>query len=409
MTQAIAQSIPAHVPPELVFDWNHFSSAGMLPSPGNDPYAAMRELHKGPRIFYSPHYGRFDTGYWVVTRAEDMRKILQDSASFSSKVIAGFSLLLGETWDMIPLEVDPPNHEKYRALLNPLFTPKRMNEMSKGVRDVVIELIEGFKANKRCEFVEDFGRRFPVRIFMQLMGIPLSDYETILRWEDQILHSPDMDERVKGACAIRDYLVAALQDRKAHPQDDLFTVISNAQIEGRPITDTEALSMSLFLFVAGLDTVASSLGFQFAWLAQNPEAQTYLRENPDRIPTAVEELIRAFSVVITSRKVVKDVEIGGVLMKAGDVVSLPLGLGNYDPAAFDNADQIDLQRSPNLHIGFTVGPHRCLGSNLARREIVLAVEEWVNRVPNFRLAKGTLPVARSGAVMGVDELQLEWD
>jgi len=403
------QNIPAHVPPELVKQWNNFTSPGMAAAAGNDPYAAMRELLSGPRIFYSPVSGRLDTGNWVVTRAEDMRRILQDSASFSSKAIAGFSHLLGETWDMIPLEVDPPAHEKFRAVLNPLFTPKRINEMSVKVRATAVELIEGFQRDKHCEFVEAFGRRFPVLIFMQLMGIPLEDYHRILDWEDQILHSTDMEVRVKGAHAIAAYLEEMLAARKQEPQDDLFTIIANAVVEGRPMTDTECLSMSLFLFVAGLDTVASSLGYQFAWLAQHPQAQIYLRENPDRIPTAVEELIRAFSVVITSRKVVRDVEVGGVLMKAGDSVSLPLGLANYDPEAFANADQIDLTRSPNLHIGFTVGPHRCLGSSLARREIILAVEEWTQRIPNFRLAEGKAPVARGGAVMGVDELRLVWD
>jgi cytochrome P450 len=409
MSQALNGNIPAHVPPELVHNWNQFNSPGMLPAPGNDPYEVIKDLQKQPRVFYALQTGRMVSGNWVVTRADDMRRILTDTDTFSSRAIAGFSQLLGESWDMIPLEVDPPDHAKYRMLLNPLFTPKRINEMTDKMRAVTIELIENVREQQHCEFIEAFARRFPVRIFMQLMGMPDADYDMILDWEHEILHADDIEVRMHGAQSIRVYLLELLADRQRAPRDDMLSLIANGSVENRPLTQTEQLSTALFLFVAGLDTVASTLGFHFRYLAEHPQVQQQLRDHPEQIPAAVEELMRVFSVVVTSRKVIRDVKIAGVQMKAGDVVSLPLGAANYDPAAFDNPGEINLQRSPNLHMGFTVGPHRCIGSNLARRELALAIEEWTRRVPNFRPAPGHPPIARGGAVFGVDELQLVWD
>lgn len=408
-TTAPASGVPAHVPPELVRNFSHFTSPGMLPEPGACPYRTMQKLHEEPRIFYAPAEGRMLSGNWVITRAEDQRRILQDTDTFSSYQIAGFAQLLGESWGMIPLEIDPPDHAKWRTLLNPLFTPRRIEQMTNGIRDVAVELIEEIRAQKRCEFVQDFARRFPVRIFMQLMGLPLKDYGRIMAWEEEILHSPDMNVRVRGAQSIRVYLEELMAESERNPNDSLMSYVCNGSVEGRPLEQWEKLSICLFLFVAGLDTVASSLGYQFRYLAQHPEVQTLLRNEPERIPTAVEELIRAFSVVVTSRKVTQDVEVGGVQLKKGDVVSLPLGLANYDPEAFDRAAEVDLGRTPNRHLGFTVGPHRCIGSNLARKELVVAIEEWTQRIPNFRVVPGTEPIARGGAVFGVDRLELVWD
>jgi cytochrome P450 len=406
-------AIPAHVPAELVREFSHMSSPGMLPEPGACPFRKIQGLYDGPRIYWCPPIDRMLEGNWVITRSEDMRAILRDPETFSSRGIAGFSHLLGETWDMIPLEVDPPDHQKYRTFLNPLVDPGRIMAMADSIRSVCVELIEDINQKGSCEFIGDFARRFPVRIFMQLMGMPLQDYHTILKWEDMILHSPDMEVRIEGAHAIRDYLVRLLEAREARPgpvrpEDDLLTHIAKGEVEGRPMTATEQLSTSLFLFVAGLDTVASALGYIFRYLATHPDQQRWLREDTGRIPTAMEELYRAFAVVVTSRRVTRDVEIAGVQIKQGDSVSLPLALANYDPEAVPKAAEIDLERRPNAHATFSLGPHRCLGTHLARKEVAIAVEEWLRRMPGLRLVPGTEAVARGGAVFGVDEMHLAW-
>lgn len=406
---SVNAEIPAHVPPELVRPFSHMASEGMLPAPGACPYRTLQQLYRGPRIFYSPPLGRMLEGNWVLTRNEDIRYVLTHADIFSSKGIAGFSHLLGESWDMIPLEVDPPDHTRYRQFLGPLFSPGRVNTLEASIAQSCSSLIDDIIRKDSCEFIEDFARRFPVRIFMTLLGLPLSDYEQILAWEEKILHSPDIAVRAEGARAIASYLQDLLQQRSVHPCDDLLTLIASADVSGARLTATEQLSVSLFLFVAGLDTVASALGYIFRYLAEHPQQQTWLREDASRLPAAVEELLRAYAVVITSRRVTRDVEVGGVRMKAGDSVSVPLALANYDSDAIDSASELQLARHPNRHLTFSSGPHHCLGAHLARKEIITAVSQWLQRLPNFRVQEGTQPIARGGAVFGVDLLHLDWD
>jgi cytochrome P450 len=405
----VNSEIPSHVPPELVKAFSHISSPGMLPAPGACPYKAIQQLHDGPDIFYSPGLGRMLEGNWVVTRNKHMLEILSNSTNFSSKGTAGVSHLLGESWDMIPLEIDPPNHAKYRKFLNPLFTLSRVEMMSDNISDICVQLIDDIQKKGECEFVGDFSRRFPVRVFMDLMGMPMEDYSTILSWEEKILHSSDIVVRIQGAREIQKYLSELLENRRISPKDDVLSMIATGEVGGEPMTELEQFSMSLFLFVAGADTVASTLGYIFRYLATHAQEQQWLLEDMTRIPVAVEEWLRVYSVVPTSRRVTHDIEVGGVLMKKGDLLSVPLALGNYDEEAFENAGEIKLDRNPNRHIAFTHGAHNCLGSKLARREIITAIEEWIQRMPNFRVPDDRPAVARGGAVFGVDEMHIVWD
>lgn len=410
-TDALAYStdIPAHVPPELVVQFSHLVSPAMFPTDGSNPYDALQQLHQGPRIYYTPAFGRMLAGNWVLTRNEDIRAVLTNPELFSSRGIAGFSHLLGESWDMIPLEVDPPQHTRYRQFLGPLFAPGRVHTMTGRIEAICAELVDEMAAQGECEFVRDFSRRFPVRVFMDLMGLPLADYTSIMDWEEKILHDPNIAVRAAGARAIRPYLEQLLRARSAQPQNDLLSLIAGTDVGGQRLSATEQLSLSLFLFVAGLDTVASALGYIYRYLALHPAQQQWLREDLRRLPDAIEELLRAHAVVVTSRFATRDTEVAGVFIKAGDAVSVPLALANFDSSAIPAAAEIQLDRNPNRHLTFSSGPHHCLGAHLARKEIQVAIAQWLVKIPDFRVKPHTIPRARGGAVFGVDELQLVWD
>ncbi len=398
------ETVPSHVPTERVVPYDMLRVSG----PRDDPFSVMHQFREKGPIFYTPVHFSNANGAWVLTRAEDIRAALQNPVLFSSKGVSGFSRLLGERWDMIPLELDPPSHTRFRALLNPLFAPNKIAKMQDGVRESCISLIEALKQKSDCEFMRDFGRPFPVLIFLQLMGLPAADFHQVLEWEDLLLQGKTLEVRVAAAAAIRDYLRELAQARREHPVDDLISFVVQARVDGEPLTDDEILGICYLLFVGGLDTVASSLGFYFKYLAENPKKQQLLRENNKLIPDAVEELLRIHSVVMVSRFVTEDTEFGGVAMKKGDCIAIYMTFASFDPEEIDQPEMVEFARSPNRHVAFSFGPHRCIGSHLARRELVIAIEEWVNRVPSFEIKPGADVRMHGGVVFGVDQLPLTW-
>lgn len=400
-SQAIA---PDHVPRHLIRDWN-FATA---PGAQRDPFRALSVLHDGPDIFWAPAV-RNNHAAWVVTRHELIREILQDPARFSSKAIAGFSRLLGETWDLIPLEKDPPDHGRYRTLMNPIFSPSRVALIEDTVTATAEALIEKMKAKGEAEFIDDFARPFPVTVFLSLMGLPLELTAKFLAWEDGLLHGKTMEARIAAAAAIKDYLQDMIAKRRAAPTDDLISFAVTGEVEGRRLDDEEVLGVCYLLFVGGLDTVASALGFAFKHLAEDAANQALLRSEPDLIPAAIEELLRAHSAVITSRFVTRDTEFHGVTMKAGECVALATGLAGRDGREFPDPHRIDFLRENLRHIAFSAGPHRCIGSHLARRELKIALDLFLTRIPPFRIKPGETPVTHATGVFGVDYLPIVWD
>lgn len=401
---AAVPPIPDHVPRELVTDFSFVNSPGM----STHPYETVAKLAQGPRILFNPCDDR-GRASWLLTRGEDLRTVLWNPEIFSSKGCAGFSALVGESWDMNPLELDPPEHTRYRNLLNPLFTPKRIDAMEKGVRDTAVALIDQLAGQKGCEFMEAFGRPFPITVFLRLMGLPLDLTPTFLEWEHGLLHHPDMAVKVQSAGEILAYLRGVAAERKGDTRDDLASFVANAELDGEPLSDDAVIGIYYLLFVGGLDTVAASIGFFFKYLATHPEEQAMLRAHPEKRAGAIEELLRAHSVVITRRRVMQDTELAGVTLKQGDWVTVPYMVAGLDPEDYPDPLELKLDRTPNRHMAFAFGPHRCIGSHLARREFKVAFEEWFERMPPFRLKAGSEPVVHGGGVFGVDRLELEWD
>jgi cytochrome P450 len=369
----------------------------------------VAKLHDGPRIIYSPvsHQDRAaaPVGAWVVTKAEDIRYVLQNPDIFTSA--APRSHAMGETWKLIPLELDPPEHGKFRTLLNPLFSPNRLKLLDDKIRDWAVELIGRLAGKSECDFIPAFAELYPVGIFLDLLELPRSDLPKFRDWANGIVH--DRAQRGAAMGKLKSFLEGVIAQRRVHPgNDDLVTFVTRMEIDGRPITDEEAMGICFLLFIGGLDTVVSSLSFQFRYLAENPDQQDRLRADASLIPDAVEELFRAFPVVTTSRFATCDTELAGVVIRKGDMVTTSTLLSTRDPDEFPNPNEIDLARRPNRHNAFSFGPHRCLGSHLARREIIIAMEEWMRRVPTFRIQPGAEIHALGGGVIGLDTLPLYW-
>lgn len=404
---ATAAPVPDHVPPGLVGSFNLFTAPGMVPTPMGDPHATTSLLHSGPPIFFAPGNTRNGEGTWVVVKAEDQRRVLQDGATFSSNRNI-FASALGESWPMIPLEIDPPEHGVWRSLLNPLLSPRRVMNLEPVVRQRAIDLIEAIKAKgTSSDVMEDFCLPFAVSIFLQFLGISSERLTEFVAWATDLLHGTP-EQRTAAARTIVAFLDDLRDLRRREPADDFMTYVTTAQIEGRPLTDLEVRGMAVLLFIAGLDTVAAAIGFDLYYLAQNVEQQTLLRAEPRRILLASEELLRAFPTVTPVRRATMDVELHGVTIRKGDLVACPSMTANRDPDEFPDPDNIILDREDNRHVAFAYGPHRCLGSHLARREIVIGLEEWLARIPNFTIKANTTPITHGGFVFGVEHLVLDW-
>jgi cytochrome P450 len=397
------EEIPAHVPAELLQDFPLHDAPGI----DSDPPRAMDALRDGRPIIYAPA-SRRGRGTWVIRSYDLLVEALQDYEIFSSDRYSGFSQLMGESWPMLPLEVDPPLHRPYRMLMNKVFAPSRMMQLEDGIAETVRELVDAVRPQGGCEFQTAFGMPLPTTVFLRLMGLPLDDAQTLLKWENLLLHGADMAERVEAATSIRNYLVGHIEDRTANPRDDVVSYLANSAPNGAPATADEKLGMCFVLYGAGLDTVAASLGFIFKFLAENQDKQAELRTRPDIRAKAIEEMLRANSMVAPGRWVAKDTVFHGVEMKKGDFVTLPTMFGNRDETLFDDPKTVDFDRGNVMrHIGFGSGAHNCLGSHLARRELKIALDAWMDHMPPFHLGNEP-PVTYGGSVFGVQSLTLAW-
>ena len=397
--------VPLHVPPHLVRSFDFWRDLA------DRPQERISRLHEGPRIFYSPdlhHPLRKAPGAWVVTRAADVRTVFGTPEIFSSQEYDSFASSIGEHWLLTPLEVDPPAHGKYRTLINPIFSPKRMVELEPQIRSWAIELIDAIAARGSCEFIGDFAKHFPTGIFIDMMGLPRNLLDRFVDWENRLLNGTSAQERLGALREILDYLRETIQARRAQPSDDVIGTIVRSEIDGRPLTDDEIVGITILLYSAGLDTVVNSLGFIFRFLAENPDLQALLRADSKAIPRHVEEMMRLFSPVTPQRIAVQDTELGGVQIKAGDLVTVSLAAASRDPEDIPDPARFDPQRNPNPHFGFGYGVHRCVGAQLARRDISIAIEEWLKRIPDFRIAPDAQIKAVGGSVLALDQLPLVW-
>ena len=369
-----------------------------------EEFSRLRELY---RPFFR---SSFRDGFWVFTDGEVIREGLQRADLFSSSSVDLHDPNPPYLW--IPEMLDPPVHTQWRQLLAPRFSPKAMAELEDRVRSRCAEFIDAFADRGSCDFLRDFAYRYPTTIFMEIMGLPVDGLEQFLAWEDAILHNPgddpDGSRALQAMTEVQAYFAELLEARRTEPRDDLATVSLSWRIDGEPIPQEDLLAWCLLMFMAGLDTVAIQLSYSFWHLATHDADRARIVAEPGLIPSAVEEFLRAYSFVPTQRKVTHDAEFHGCPVRAGEMVMFPIPAACRDPKLFPDPDQVILDRSPNNHFAFGAGPHRCLGSHLARRELRVALEEWHTRIPDYRLDPA-VAVVEHGGMFGIDSLALRWD
>lgn len=402
MASSPPRAIPAHVPEALVVDYDLYHG---------EKYATSGDLHEGLHnlgqqigqgIFWSPHSG----GHWMINDYEMLFEAARRPDLFSSTEMT--LPPVPEEPRLIPLFTDPPEHGIFRAPLMKLFTPGRMRALEPSIREFAAELIEDVADKGRCDFVEAISEMMPVIVFMKLMGMPLDGRQEFRGWTFDILS--DDDERRIGAYAnVAQLMHGLIEERRAEPRGDIITQLMELELQGRPVAYEEIQAYCLLLFIAGLDTVANSLSFSMNHMATHPELQNRLRADPGLIPEAVEEFFRRFGVPMPVRTATHDFDFHGAPIRKGERVLLMVPAANLDPKRFTDPFAFDMDRADKTHIGFHAGPHRCVGSHLARIEMEIFWEEWLKRMPNVRHDPDRPVVTRAGLTLAIQEMGLVWD
>jgi cytochrome P450 len=404
---------PPHVPDSLVYDFDLFNDPAFLA----EPHARLLDLARNaPPIFWSPRYG----GHWMVMSYEANFAAARQTESFSSELMPpemadALRQMLPpgspRVPSLVPIFVDPPAHAKYRMPLASVFSPKAADKLKGDIRALARELIGRIASEGRCEFMSAVAEPLPVQVFLKMMGLPLErmrEYRRLVR--EHMLGAADPPEKVhQRSWRILGAMRPTILDRKKDPKDDLISLLWNIQIDGRPVTEDEVEDFALLLFIAGLDTVMAAMGFSAYRLASDPELQDRLRADPGLIGEAKEETLRRYTFATIIRRVAKDLVFEGVEMKGNERLFLCLAGADLDPRHFPNPERYELEREDKVHIAFNAGPHRCLGSHLARLELQILYEELMAGLPRFRIDPENPPTYHGGHLIGHDALHLVWD
>lgn len=392
-------TIPAHVPAERVVDFDRFAG----PELGSCPHRRVSELfRRSPDIFYTPH----DRGHWVVAKAEVARDMLRQPEKFSSH--PRHNLANQRKPRTLPNQSDPPEHTHLRRIVNGFFSPAGVQALETDIRGLAVELIESVRARGSCEFVAEIAQIFPVVIFLRMAGAPLADRPILSAMADRFTRSPQVKDRLAALEDLAAYLQVLIEQRERQPADDLVSLVVQGTVEGRALDADEKIGMVTLLFLGGLDTVAATLSFFMGFLADHPGHYRQLVEAPALLPQAIEELMRVHGVAGTERGVTEDMHYAGVDFKAGDRLVFPAHIYGLHNDATEDPDRVDFQRPVSTHLVFGSGPHRCLGSHLARLEMKVFLEEWIARIPRFsRSSQGEIPT-RGGLVWAPIRVDLQW-
>jgi cytochrome P450 len=385
------------------------------PRPPMTYYAEIDELRRKGDIFRVNE----GAGYFFYTRYDAILDIAQHPEYFSNVIVDTRTNEPGVGFELVPQSLDGAIHAKWRRILGSYFSPGRIEKLLPTIRARAVELIESFADRGHCDFVVEFARLYPTAIFLGIMGLSLDELPKFMAWEMDILHpaSDDLEEGTRISMTaqqeVTDYFAEMLIARRAMPVEergkDLVSEALTWTIDGEPLSDKDLLSFYLLMFEAGLDTVTAELSWGFRHLATHPDDRQRIVDDPAIIPTAVEELLRVYPMVPLGRYVTEDNEVGGCPLKKGERVMLSLASAGRDEAIYDNATEVDFDRGVIQHLTFGAGPHRCLGSHLARHELATAYAEFHKRIPNYRLAEGVEFTETHSGLFGLTSLPLVWD
>lgn len=396
--------VPEHVDPGLVRQFDFYNDERYVQAGGVYEGIDRLRAEGAPGIFYTPEYG----GHWVIHDHELVFQAARATDIFTSRLMGIPAPPGAEEQFAPPITIDPPMHDMYRKPIVQAFTPKLMQALEAEIKALAIHLVDQFAGDGRCDFVAAIAEPMPVMIFMKMMGMPLERLHDFRALVPLCLLNQDEESRMAAMGQVAGEMWALIEQRKIKREDDLISMLVDIQIDGRPVTDEECIAYATMIFFAGLDTVTNAMSFGVLRLAKDQALQAHLRENPKDIVTASEELLRCHAPAQPTRGVTRDVEWNGVRFAKRDRVLLFLAAANRDPKAFDRPTEVDLQRK-TPHMAFNAGPHRCLGSHLARMEMQIMYAELLKRVPPFRLDPDKQPRYHGGIVIGMEELPLVWD
>ena len=361
-------------------------------------YASLRA---GCPVFWTESWG----GYWVASSYEDVYEAARDPERFASA--PGVMIPpVGHGRPLLPMESDPPDHLAYRELLLPRFAPAAVARLESDVRELAAALVDGVARDGHADLYETLAKPLPLLMITRLLGIERDDQ--FWEWVELLMYGRvegvDAATVIATAGALYDFLAAQLEQRRAVPGDDLLSLLLEGNVNGRPYTQDEILDLGFFLVIAGIENTAFSIRATLRHLAVHPEDRAALAAEPALINNVVEQSLRLYAPVTgLARTVTRDASLGGAQLRAGDRLLLLFGSANRDETVFEDADAFHLDRRDGRHVAFGIGPHRCVGSHLARLEVRIAVEELLKRVPDFQLAGADLGWGTAGP------LEVRWE
>ena len=373
-----------------------------------DPFPYWDDLREACPIAHTNRRGRA----WLPTRYADVTSLAKDIDHFSSTNTSVIDSVDQPetpilTYGLPPITADPPLHTWTRRLLLPWFSHSRVESYEPMTRSLCRSLVDAHLDAGRADAAAGYAQQIPVRVIGSILGIPEDLADTFTGWVRDALEFADDAERVqRGMFGIGYYLWDRINERRHAEANDLLTYLLHTEVDGTPVDDMVVLGMAILTTIAGIDTTWSAIGSSLWHLATNDRDRQRLVAEPALMETAVEELLRAYSPVTMARIVTQDVEFNGCPMRKGDKVLLNFPAANRDPAVFERAGEVVLDRQENRHVAFGSGIHRCAGSNLARMELRVALEEWLNRIPVFHLADGAEVLWAGGQVRGPRQLDV---
>jgi len=399
-------SIPEHVPADRVFRFDFRNDEPLR----RDPWRYLASLDGLPDIFFSPDLG----GYWVVTRAALIDEVFSRHDLFTATSLA--IPKIEQPMLLIPNHLDPPAHGGYRKLLaNGLFSPRALAGLEPETRRFALALYDRF-APGRCEFVEEFAYRLPIDIFLRMMGANPGHRDECLAFIKKVFRGRSLEETTAGFAAAHDFVTRWLTEQLADPEANeggMFRAMTAARIEGRPLSFEEMFSITMMLFMGGLDTITSQMTHIMRFLAESAPHRDYLLAHPEAIPVALEEMLRRFGISFIGRAAAGDFTYHGVAFRKGDAVCAATPIAGLDPRAYRDPLAVDFGRGGEgrrvKHLGFGSGPHLCVGAYLARTQLTIMIEELLPRMPGLRVAPGASVETMPGATMMLKALPLEWD
>jgi hypothetical protein len=371
-----------------------------------NPFPIWDDLRARCPVAHSDRYG----GTWLPVRQEDIAAVAYDTDNYTSRSVVVSEVRPGP--DDLPAPIglappitsDPPFHALARRMLLPAFSPKPIAALEPFTRELCRSLLDATAGQPEFDAAVEYAQHIPLRVIIGMLGFPQEDADIFRKFIHQVLEDVDMSPEERQAVIadgeIDAYMDARIAEHLAEPRDDLTTFLLNAELDGHRLLPEHVRGTMVLLMIAGIDTTWSAIGAALWHLASHPDDRHRLASEPQLMDTAVEEFLRAYAPVTMARLVARDHQLGGQQLREGDWLLLPFPAGNRDPDAFADPDQVQLDRADNRHAAFGLGIHRCLGSNLARMELRVALEEWLARYPDFELADPAAVTWSSGQVRG---------